>query len=275
MTRTVCRTATADEVSLMLDWAAVEGWNPGIDDASAFYAADPDGFFVALDNDRPVACISVVNHSDNFAFLGLYICKPDYRGHGVGFDLWRHAIAHAGDRTIGLDGVPAQQDNYARSGFTPAGRTSRYSGTLPRMDPTGSGEAPWPSLAALDFEANGFARPAFLAHWTANSATRKTVVQTNGDAVVGFATARLCREGCKIGPVIAPSAQIAYELSVRAAAALDQTAAFIDLPEAASDFAALLAGKGFTVGFTTARMYRGPAPVTAPTLQAIATMELG
>ena len=40
-------------------------------------------------------------------------------------------------------------------------------------------------------------------------------------------------------------------------------------------FERLLAGKGFTIGFTTARMYRGPAPVTAPTLQAIATMELG
>jgi hypothetical protein len=31
--------------------------------------------------------------------------------------MWNAAIAHAGPRVIGLDGVVAQQQNYARSGF--------------------------------------------------------------------------------------------------------------------------------------------------------------
>ena len=64
-----CRTATLPEVVQMLDWAAEEGWNPGIDDAAAFYAADPEGFFVAEVDGQPVAAISVVNHSDAHAFL--------------------------------------------------------------------------------------------------------------------------------------------------------------------------------------------------------------
>ena len=129
MTAASFRTATLPELSRILDWAADEGWNPGIEDAEAFFAADPGGFFVADHDGTPVAAISVVNHSDSFAFLGLYICHPDWRGTGLGFALWTHAIAHAGGRTIGLDGVPAQQDNYARSGFELAGRTRRLVAT--------------------------------------------------------------------------------------------------------------------------------------------------
>ncbi|MEO0387662.1 MAG: GNAT family N-acetyltransferase, partial [Pseudomonadota bacterium] len=111
------RTAPRDALDTMLDWAAAEGWNPGLDDAAAFFAADPDGFFVTLDDaGQPVAAISVVNHTPTFAFLGLYIVRPSDRGRGNGLALWRHALAHAGPRSIGLDGVEAQQDNYAASG---------------------------------------------------------------------------------------------------------------------------------------------------------------
>ena len=113
------RTASIQDLYLILDWAAEEGWNPGWDDAAAFHAADPKGFFLALDDSEPVAAISVVNHSDTFAFLGLYIALPSHRRKGIGLGLWRHAIKHAGDRTIGLDGVPDQKANYAASDFAP------------------------------------------------------------------------------------------------------------------------------------------------------------
>ena len=107
---TTCRNATLAELDLILEWAASEGWNPGLEDAAAFFAADQRGFFVAVDDqDQPIAAISVVNHTADFAFLGLYIVTPSFRGQGTGLALWNHALAHAGDRTIGLDGVAAQQ----------------------------------------------------------------------------------------------------------------------------------------------------------------------
>ena len=77
------RTASIQDLYLMLDWAAEEGWNPGSDDAAAFHAADPKGFFLAMDDSAPVAAISVVNHSDTFAFLGLYIALPSHRRKGI------------------------------------------------------------------------------------------------------------------------------------------------------------------------------------------------
>ena len=277
MTAASFRTATLPELSRILDWAADEGWNPGIEDAEAFFAADPGGFFVADHDGTPVAAISVVNHSDSFAFLGLYICHPDWRGTGLGFALWTHAIAHAGGRTIGLDGVPAQQDNYARSGFVLAGRTRRLSGSLSR-EPRRlalAQERDLETIRALDRAANGFDRAAFLAAWVAEHPTRKTVLLETAGRVTGFATARLCREVCKIGPIVAPSDTDAMTLAGQAAAALGQTDISIDVPMGQPDFARMLEARGFQEGFATARMYRGPAPAVDATLKAIATMELG
>ena len=47
MAAPVITTADAAGVALLVDWAAAEGWNPGLDDAAAFRSADPDGFLIA------------------------------------------------------------------------------------------------------------------------------------------------------------------------------------------------------------------------------------
>ena len=108
------RPMTADDLDLVLSWASAEGWNPGLKDAAAFLNSDPGGFLVKTVEDRPIAAISVVNHDADLAFLGLYICHPDFRGQGYGMEVWQAGIAHAGNRCIGLDGVPAQQDMVKR-----------------------------------------------------------------------------------------------------------------------------------------------------------------
>ena len=71
-----------DEVALALDWAAAEGWNPGLHDAPCFHAADPQGFLLGLLDEEPVATISVVKYGADFGFLGFYIVKPGFRGRG-------------------------------------------------------------------------------------------------------------------------------------------------------------------------------------------------
>lgn len=277
MSRIAYRTATLPEIRLMLDWAAEEGWNPGIDDADAFHAADPDGFFIASDGKTPIAAISVVNHCDEFAFLGLYLCRPEYRGRGIGFRLWNFALSHAGERTVGLDGVPEQQANYAKSGFGPAARTSRLQGILPETAlryPIATPED-FEVIAQLDRAAIGFDRKRFLEAWLNTIPTRKTVLLLDEGVVSGFATVRLCRKGCKIGPIIAPSAEAAFDLARQAAAALGQREVFIDIPDSKLDLGRVLKAEGFVETFSTARMYRGPAPVTGASQYAIATMELG
>ncbi|MCA8884207.1 MAG: N-acetyltransferase [Rhodobacteraceae bacterium] len=263
------------DLDLVLDWAASEGWNPGLDDAAAFLDADPDGFLMKWVQGRPVAAISVVNHAADHAFLGLYICSPDSRGQGHGMDVWLAGLAHARGRSVGLDGVPAQQANYEVSGFRRAGCTQRLTGTLPVTAGWGMRTPDVQDLAALaarDHWLQGYARPAFLAAWTADCPTRRTLV-CGGGTGLAYATGRRCRSGVKIGPLYAPDAATALSLI---AVLADGDEVSVDVPEASADLHGALTAEGFTAAFETARMYRGPAPAaqSAP-FQAVATLELG
>ena len=121
-------TMSRADLGLALDWAAAEGWNPGLGDADAFHAADPEGFLMGRLGDRPVACISVVRYGAAFGFLGLYIVQPEYRGRGHGWRIWQEGMSRLGGRNVGLDGVKAQQDNYRKSGFVYAYGNVRYEG---------------------------------------------------------------------------------------------------------------------------------------------------
>ncbi|SMX34599.1 GNAT family N-acetyltransferase [Actibacterium lipolyticum] len=272
-------TATFTDVETMLKWAAAEGWNPGLDDAAAFLGADGEGFFVAKENGEMVAGISVVNHNDEMSFLGLYLCLPAHRGKGIGYDLWQHAIAHAGDRCIGLDGVAEQQSNYARSGFVRTGTTTRFDGPLPETNIDSVRDIDLSNdiatIAQLDGIANGYLRPSFLSGWIMGTPTRKTVVYEVSGEIKGFATARQCHDGCKIGPIIADNVDAACALMSAAGRAVGVDRASIDLPSNQPEFAQRLTEHGFTPSFETARMYRGTPPVQGDTLFAVSTREVG
>src|SRR5919202_3614666 len=129
----VIRPMNRSELDIAVEWAAREGWNPGLGDAACFHAADPEGFLMEFRDGEPVATISVVRYGRDFAFLGFYIVRPDMRGRGYGYRLWHAGMARLEGRTVGLDGVIAQQDNYRRSGFRLAHRNIRCGGQ-PRID---------------------------------------------------------------------------------------------------------------------------------------------
>lgn len=249
----VLRNLDLAEIGTLLDWAAAEGWNPGRNDALAFEATDPAGFFGAFIDDTMVAGISAVAYDAHFGFIGLYICHPDWRGQGHGRAVWDAAMAYLGDRTIGLDGVPEQQANYARMGFLPAYETIRMSGTLPAP---GSGPPSPPrfeDIAGLDRQCFPAPRDGFLKHWLAppNSA----LSLTRDGALEAYAVLRPCREGAKIGPLFAGTSEAALELLGAMAGAVH-----IDVPAFQSEWLDALAARGFTRGFRTQRMYRGAPP---------------
>lgn len=274
----LCRTATLQELSQVLDWAAEEGWNPGLDDAEAFFRADPDGFFVAVDrSDHPLAAISVVNHSDSFAFLGLYIVRPAHRGKGIGLHLWQHAMRHAGDRIVGLDGVEAQQQNYVASGFAHAGGTTRYSGSVPGVvDPdiqiTLADDIP--ALIAEEAEASGMAKPAYLQSWFNHTDYRTTYACKESERLRGFVTVRVCRLGAKIGPLLAENSDIARRL-ITHASALTKGIVTLDVPDTATSLRTICEGMKLEAGFKTARMYRGSFVMPRHLNFAVASLELG
>ncbi len=267
------------ELETVLNWAADEGWNPGIADAAAFYAADPNGFFLTKVGDRPVAAVSVVNHDPENAFLGLYICRPNWRGRGLGLATWNVGLEHAGHRSIGLDGVPDQEHNYRTSGFVKTGSSLRHEGRVEALQsPNTRMLQPndFEVLMELDAHANGCKRSKFLQSWlTGTEQIRGTRLLLRDGEICGFATWRACHVGTKIGPVVAPDTGSALELISDIAFLRREGPLIIDVPDKNTELLKELESLQFSIPFVTARMYRGRPPETDQSLQAIATMELG
>ena len=264
----------------MLDWAAAEGWNPGHNDAETFHAADNEGYLVGLVGGEPVACISVVTYGANFSFLGFFICRPDFRGRGHGMAIWNAGIARLGSRTIGLDGVVEQQENYIKSGFKFAHRNIRYAGAASRrstiephlvgVDNAGIVDA------TVDYDRHFFPsdRERFLRGWIASP--HRTLTFVDLGAVRGYGTIRACREGHKIGPLFADSAPIADALLCGLTAPWPGEKIFLDVPEPNAAAISLAEGRGMRPMFETARMYRGSAPaLPLERIFGITTFELG
>lgn len=275
------RQLSPGEVHIAIDWARQEGWNPGVYDAALFYAADPDGFLVALHDEEPAAVISMVRYSPSFAFLGFYICRPDLRGRGYGMRVWNAAIAQAGTRVIGLDGVPEQQGNYVRSGFQLAWRNRRYRGIAGRnvrfldADVVDLDVIAFDQIAAYDSDVFEADRRRFLRFWIAQpDATRLGVVR-NG-RLVGWGLLRRCHEGHKIGPLMADDADIAERLLDGLMATAPGEAVYLDVPEPNAAAIRAAESRGMIPGFETARMYRGTQPqLTLSKIWGITSFELG
>ena len=123
------RTMRRDEIELAIALAAGEGWNPGLHDTHCFAEADPAGFFMAEVDGKLAGCLSAVSYEGRFGFIGLYIVAPEFRGQGVGWRMWTQGMQRLAGQLVGLDGVPAQQDNYRKSGFVLGWRNLRYAGT--------------------------------------------------------------------------------------------------------------------------------------------------
>jgi GNAT superfamily N-acetyltransferase len=277
------RAATLPEMRLLLDWAAEEGWNPGLHDAAAFHAADPEGFLLAEVDSQPVGCISAVRQGAEFGFIGFYIMRPEWRRQGIGLQLWQAGMARLAGRVVGLDGVVAQQANYRRSGFTLAWNNARFLAEAPvpvPLYPTEGAEyelvpangLSLPELAALDvFPAP---RAEFLRHWMSAPGHRALAVLRDGQAE-GFGMVRPARQGSRIGPLLARDAAAArFLFNALLAGATGPVS--LDLPLGNAEAVRLAEQAGMRPVFETARMYAGPAPALAvDRIFGVASFELG
>ncbi|WP_137136288.1 GNAT family N-acetyltransferase [Rhizobium sp. FKY42] len=273
------RNLNLSDLKDLLDWAKAEGWNPGLDDAEPLFAADPDGFFGCFVGGKLASAISAVRYGETFGFIGLYISHPELRGKGFGRRVWDHGMAYLEGRTVGLDGVPQQQANYARMGFSPCYKTVRWSGSFnentivsPKviaLDPSAFTE-----IAQFDRRAFPAERTAFLRAWI--DPPRHALGLMQNGRLTGYGVLRSCHQGFKIGPLFAGTDQGAFELFSALCQLAGRETIHIDVPEDQGVFGEYLQGLGFTQGFTTARMYRGAPPrLEERLIFGVTTLELG
>jgi GNAT superfamily N-acetyltransferase len=274
------RPMKANEISLAIDWAAAEGWNPGLADAACFATVDPEGFLIGEIDGVAAATISCVNYDARFSFLGFYIVRPELRGRGYGLRIWNAAIAHAGSRVIGLDGVVTQQRNYEKSGFIHAYANIRYGGVIAApvaafADIVDLAGIPLSRIESSDAAVFPAPRPNFLRTWIETPGHVGRAVVRDG-ALAGWGVIRPCRNGFKIGPLIAEDRAAAEAVLAALLTAADRAEIFLDVPSVNKEAIDLAADLGLVPVFETARMYTGAiAPLRLERVFGVTSFELG
>jgi len=279
--RYAIKTMSRKEIDIAIDWAAAEGWNPGLHDADSFYAADPQGFLIGELEDEPIATLSVVKYGRTFGFLGFYIVKPGYRGKGYGFQIWQEGLKYLSGRNIGLDGVVAQQENYKKSGFKLAYRNIRYEGIS-------GGDAPEnPAIIKIspahferveNYDLPFFPddRARFLKSWL-NQPGSIALEIAPGEKFSGYGVIRPCRSGYKVGPLFADAPELAEALFLALKSKVEPgKPLYLDVPEVNREAVRLAEKRQMKLVFETARMYTGRIPyLPLNRLYGVTTFELG
>jgi GNAT superfamily N-acetyltransferase len=275
------RTMTRNEVQKAVSWAADEGWNPGLSDADCFFKTDPEGFFCAEREGKIVGTMSVVNYDDRFSFAGLYIVDPAYRAHGIGMQLYHYAMAHAGSRIVGADGVVAMVDKYQEDG----GLFLHYNNA--RYEGTGGGKMPeglvsvrdvgFEELAAYDTAHFPARRENFLRCWIGQKEHVGFAKTRDDGKIVGYGVRRRCQTGHKIGPLFARDRATAELILNGLIAGIPGELFYLDIPVPNTGAVAMVDERGLIPVFRTARLYSTHSPVPLPLdeIFGVTTFELG
>jgi GNAT superfamily N-acetyltransferase len=272
------------ELDIVLDWAAAEGWNPGLHDADAFWAADPEGFIGMEIDDQLVGSASIVSYGAKLGFVGLFIVCPEWRRRGLGTEFWNFFIKRLVERLeagapASLDGVFDMQAYYARSGFTfshrnlrmeGVGKASEISTVLVELS-----TLPFRDVLQYDQAHFGMERAEFLKHWINPPGGYGLTIPLEG-GIAGYGVIRPCRKGFKIGPLFANDLDTAELLFAGLADHAAGSPIFLDVPENNPKALELAAKHGLKECFGCARMSTGLLPaIPWHNVYGVTTFELG
>lgn len=270
-----------EELDLAVDWAAKEGWNPGLHDASCFYNTDPQGFFAGKLNGKIIAVGSAVIYDEHFAFCGFYIVDKHYRAQGYGIELTKARLAYVGNRNAGIDGVLNMLDKYARIGYQFAHNNARYCfkhrnmAVSPNPHIIPLGQVDFTKLCQYDRMHFPAPRSQFLKCWI-KQANSKSIGFVSNDTIQGYGVIRTCRQGFKIGPLFANTPNIARTLFDHLISFANNDLVYLDIPENNPHAIQLVKDNNMEKVFATARMYlKGEPALKKENIYGITTFELG
>ncbi len=287
------QTMSSDDVQELVSWAKNEGWNPGVHDARTFYQVDLEGFIAAKVDGRLVGGGAIIRHHDSFGFMGLFLVAPEFRGKGIGRELWftrRNRLLNrmSPGASIGMDAVDTMQDFYSAGGFRPDYRVSRFQWKSKRTgaDRDGSFEMPSnivnvsavskESLGTLDHQCFPGLRNAYLNAWLDQPDIHSLACVSDTGAVRGYGVMRPAHNGWKIGPLFAEEDSVANALLDVFLAHAGEEMVFIDVPQANQRGVQMYLDRGMNSIFECTRMYYGARPaIDLSRIYGVTTLELG
>jgi ribosomal protein S18 acetylase RimI-like enzyme len=245
------------------------GWNQTPADWQRFLKLSPEGCFVAELEGQVRGTVTTISFESRFAWVGMVLVDPQYRGRGVGTKLLQCAIQHLDERkiaTIKLDATPQGKPLYEKLGFVPEYEVERWA---LRRAPTEAAKGPDPgpdeseplllleSILERDREAFGADRGVLLRslHLDAPDFTMAT---WNNGVLEGYTLGRRGLFADHLGPWMAKDAHSARYLLEAFLARSSRETLVVDCLKSNNVAVRLLQSFGFNYTRLLTRMYRGP-----------------
>jgi GNAT superfamily N-acetyltransferase len=280
----VLKKLNKSDLTTLISWASIEGWNPGKNDAEVFWNTDPNGFYGFYDDNKLIAGGAIISYSKEYGFMGLFIVHRDYRSKGIGRKLWHLRRDYLINRlntnaSIGMDGVLNMQPFYNRGGFNIAFRDERYEFTstvlLCSSKVSLITKADFEDINTYDSIYFGCQRTIFLKNWL-QMPDSKAIQYSENNKILGYAVIRKAETGYKIGPLFANNKKIAEELFKSCLSMASNNSIFLDIPTINPNAVSLVKKYKGKYVFECARMYYGEIPkIAVNNIYGITTFELG
>ena len=108
----------------------IAGWNQTAADWQRFLDSSPEGCFVAEIEGQVRGTVTTISFENRFAWIGMVLVDPDFRGRGIGTRLLERAIEHVDGLkipAIKLDATPQGKPLYEKLRFLPEYEIGRWS----------------------------------------------------------------------------------------------------------------------------------------------------
>ena len=252
--------AAADELRRLA------GWNQTIDDWRLLLSLEPDGCFVAVENNGVIGTVTTTTYGLELAWVGMMLVHQDHRRRGIGTRLMRTALDYLqgrGIQCIRLDATPAGLPVYEKLGFVSEWTLTRHQSTAPSAPRAREGrelaEGDWPAVEQLDATSFGVERGRILRGLA--KASRSTLVWSTERTIRGYGMLRSGSHCDYLGPLVCPDSTPARWLISTLLHHAEGRPVFWDVPDNSPVATGLAKDFGFAPVRPLTRMRLGPNAV--------------
>ena len=260
------RVMTENDIAAGMRLKELAGWNQTEADWKRFLRASQEGCFVAEVDGKVCGSAATIVYGGRFAWVGMVLVDPEYRGLGIGTRLLERCIAYLdsiGVPCIKLDATPLGKPIYEKFGFVTEYELERWilkrvPGSLPQLADTGE-TMPGPLLDFVmkaDGVAFGADRSAILRSVNEEE-PRFTDGLWNAGGMEGYAFGRHGSFADHLGPWIAKDAATGERILEQFLRQSCRETVVTDCLQANPFAKKLLQTRGFEFARPLTRMFRG------------------
>jgi GNAT superfamily N-acetyltransferase len=258
------RIMTSTDIPAGMRLKDLAGWNQTPADWRCFLESSPQGCFASEVEGKVVGTAATIVYEERFAWIGMVLVDPEFRGRGIGTRLLEKTIEHLdgiGIGTMKLDATPQGRPIYQKLGFNDEYEIERW---LLRRSASEAAPAPEPhpvsdNVLQLDREIFGADRGSLLRSLAAENPDFAMATERNG-RIAGYTFGRRGTLADHLGPWMARDEETAVGLLDEFLRRSRRETVFVDALRDRRFAGEMLLARGFKVSRPLTRMVRGPNP---------------